>query len=143
MSYSIFDKILILCSGIVNILALAAYTINTLADRSYIPYSEYYMNVSVRNVDINLSYFCSVSLLILLFYIIKGIYNAIKRKCNIYFFLISLVCIIPFLCVYNPFFAVYSHKIHIESDVFLWNTVHFIGIVLTITFIFKIFKSNT
>ncbi|MCP4181061.1 MAG: hypothetical protein GY756_25130 [bacterium] len=137
------DKLIILIASTICMICFVGYTLahlfyynqaghsglNILSDGT-LPYQIIYLKVSI--------YFIFISLLILLYYSIrKAHYNHKIHSKNKTFHVFAFI-IFLFIIIYNPisFSYTFAHP-HVATYVTFWNTIHFLGMIFILFFLFK------
>jgi hypothetical protein len=148
MNFTQREKTIISVAATVCIICFICYTFIHIiyyhqlgqSDLNFLPDSTVPFEINFIKTSI---YFCCISFLTLLYYSIKKVIYNHKTYSKNKFFHISILVIILFLFVYNPFSIeyIFNHP-YITNYVILLDFIHFSGIVFLFFFLFKSMENN-
>lgn len=138
--YNARESIILFIASIICIASFIAYSVLYYINYSVASYKILFNKTTIMHDNDIITYFCFISLIIIMFFVLKGLWKC--RKTKAVFFIFFSIIIFFSIYINNPLINyLYMHKI-VSGKIFLWNGFNFIGIAAVASFTFSVLLDN-
>ncbi|HJO92728.1 MAG TPA: hypothetical protein QF753_04950 [Victivallales bacterium] len=138
--YNTAESLILLVTSIICIVSFVAYSVLHLLNYSAMSYRMFLHKPAIMLDHQIITYFCFISLLILLYFSLKGFWKCRKNKPV--FFIVFVILFLLAIFINNPIEEYLYLNSLISGQIIIWDGFNFIGIAAVASFAFSVLHYN-